>query len=380
MKKIKVVFVEYQLVCGGAEQALFDLITLLDRERFEPCVFVQSPGGPWEKKFTDAGIPVIHDYDCRKPTFNPIRKLGNFAKKCKVARAHGNEGRGLLEICLPEQPDIVVSYNAWMERDIAFVRGAKSVKYIHGDPGTNPVYREEAQQEQDILRRYDRIVCVSRAAWQSFREITGLTQRTQLHYNPLNSDNVRALSLQPVSLPEGQPLVCAVGRLAKEKGFERLLVIHRHLLDQGICHRLVIVGDGPDRDFLPRMARALGIGDTVTFAGYQSNPYPYMARSRFLVNSSFTEGLPVIAMEALSLGIPVVSTAPSVGEAFGQEKSGLITENSVPALEEGIRRMLTDEAFYREVKAGAERRSVHFDGKRMVKEIEEMFEALVEPT
>ena len=380
MRKIKVVFVEYQLVCGGAEQALFDLIRLLDKERFEASVFVQTPDGPWEAKFMDAGIPVIHDYDCRKPTFNPVRKLGNFVKKCTVARAHRREGRGLLEICLPEQPDIVVSYNAWMEREISFVRGAKCVKYIHGDPGTNPVYRKEATQEQDVLHRYDRIVCVSRAAWNAFRELSGLTQQTELHYNPLNSDNVRSLSGQPVALPDDLPLICAVGRLAEEKGFERLLVIHRHLLDQGIRHRLVIVGDGPDRDFLPRLANALDIQDSVTFTGYQANPYPYMKRSKFLVNSSFTEGLPVIAMEALCLGIPVVSTVPSVGEAFGEEDCGLITDNSVTALEEGIRKMLTDDTFYAKLKAGAENRSVFFDGKRMVKEIEDMFESLMETT
>ena len=378
MRKINVVFVEYQLVCGGAEQALFDLISLLDKERFAPSVFVQNPGGTWEKKFTDAGIPVIHDYDCRKPTLNPLRKLGNFVKKCKVAKANRQEGKGLLDVCLPEQPDIVVSYNAWMQSEIAFAKGAKSVKYIHGDPGTNPVYRQEATEERELLGRYDRIVCVSKAAWSAFRELSGLIDQTELHYNPLNSDNVRSLSRQPAALPDDLPLICAVGRLAEEKGFERLLVIHRHLLDQGIRHRLVIVGDGPDRDFLPRMARALDLQDTVIFTGYQANPYPYMARSRFLASSSFTEGLPVIAMEALSLGIPIVSTVPSVGEAFGGEACGLITENSVPALEEGIRRMLTDDVFYGKLKAGAENRSAYFDGKRMVKEIEDMFVSLVE--
>ena len=45
MKKIKIVFVEYQLICGGAEHVLFDLVNLLDRERFEASVFLQSPGG-----------------------------------------------------------------------------------------------------------------------------------------------------------------------------------------------------------------------------------------------------------------------------------------------------------------------------------------------
>lgn len=376
MRKIRVVFVEYQLVCGGAEQALFDLINLLDKEKFEPSVFVQRAGGGWDRKFRDAGIPVIYDYFCRKPTWNPVKKIGNGVKKYRINRAYRQDGAGLLEVCLPERPDIVVSYSAWIYDEIAFVRNAKTVKYIHGDPGTNPVYREEAQGKKNVLARYDRIVCVSKAAWNSFREISGLTEKTELHYNPLNSDNVRELAQQPVQLPEDVPVICAVGRLSEEKGFERLLAAHKSLLDQGIRHHLVIVGDGPDHGFLPRMANALGVSDTVTFAGYQSNPYPYMQHSKFVVNSSFTEGLPVIAMEALCLGVPIVATVPSVGEAFGDEMCGLITENSVSGLEEGIRRMLTDRELYARAKAGAEARSAYFDGKRMVKEVEEMFLSL----
>ena len=377
MRKVKIAFVDYKLVCGGAEQALFDLINLLDKEKFQVSVFVQDPGGSWEKKFWDTGIPIIHDYDCRRTDGNWLKKLGNPWRKHLVKEAYRNGGRGLLEVCLPEKPDIVVSYSAWVHEQTPFVPGAKTVKYIHGDPGTNPVYREEATQQKELLIRFDRIVCVSQAAFQSFVALSGLGEKTELHYNPLNSDNVRRLSLESVDLPDDLPLVCAVGRLSEEKGFERLLVAHRHLLDRGIRHRLVLVGDGPDGTFLRRMASALGLTDTVIFAGYQANPYPYMCRSRFLVNSSFTEGLPVIAMEALSLGKPIVATVPSVQETFGEECCGLIAENSVAGLETGMEKMLTDEAFYAQVKAGAEKRSTFFDGKRMVKEVEEMFLSLV---
>lgn len=380
MKKIRVVFIEYQLICGGAEKALFDLINLLDKEKFEVSVFVQSAGGGWEEKFQKQGIPIIHDYDGRKPTLNPVVKLNNQIIKYKVARAYQQGGKNLLELCLPYHPDIVVSYSAWLFDEIAFVKDAKVVKYIHGDPGTNPVYRQEAEEKQNVLRRYDRIVCVSNAAFSAFREISGITQNVELHYNPLDSDYVHRLAQQPVELPTDEPLICAVGRLAEEKGFERLLVVHKSLLEQGIRHQVVIVGDGPDRDFLRRLAAALCVQDSVIFAGYQENPYPYMRRSKFLINSSLTEGLPVIAMEALSLGVPIVATAPSVAEAFGGEMCGLITENSVQALEEGIRRMLTEETLYAQAKAGAEARGAYFNGKRMVKEIEDMFLSLVQET
>ena len=189
------------------------------------------------------------------------------------------------------------------------------------------------------------------------------------------SDAVLAGLRQTLGIPAENRILVYVGRLAKEKNLEELLDCRAGLGEAPVT--LLLVGDGPDGSFLRRMASALGLTDTVIFAGYQANPYPYMRRSRFLVNSSFTEGLPVIAMEALSLGRPIVATVPSVQETFGEECCGLIAENSVAGLEAGMEKMLTDEAFYAQVKAGAEKRSTFFDGKRMVKEVEEMFLSLV---
>ena len=373
MKKIKVVFVHYKLVCGGAEQALFDLIQLLDKEKFEVTLFVQCPGGDWDRKFIDAGIHVIYDFSCRQPTVNPIAKVGNVIKKLKTAEAYKRDGEGLLDVILKNGADIVVSYSAWCHDLIAFTKNAKTVKFIHGDPGTNPVYREEAIQKKELLSRFDRIVCVSTSAWNAFRELSGLTEGVELHYNPINSENVRRLAEEPVELPVEEPIVCAVGRLSAEKAFERLIIIHKNLMEEGIRHKLLIVGDGPDREYLQRLVRAAGLENSVILAGYQSNPYPYMKQSRFLVNCSYTEGLPVIAMEALTLGVPMVAPIPSIGEIFGDQVCGIITENDNASLQSAVRKMLTDDVFYAQAKAGAVKRSGFFDGRRMVEEVEEMF-------
>lgn len=377
MERIHILFVQHKLVCGGAEQALFDLIGLLDKTRFEAKIFVQNPGGEWEQKFRDAGIELIYDYSCRQPTWNPIKKLRNLSKKNRTRKAYDAGGEGLLDVCLPHWADIVVSYNVWYHEEMVFGRDVKTVKYVHGDPGTNPDYRNEAENHRELLRRFDRIVCVSNSAWNAFRQLSGLTQGVELHYNPMNSENVRRLAEAEADLPGSDlPYICAVGRLSAEKAFERLIVIHKRLLERGIAHRLVIVGDGPDGDFLRRLIRAMGLEETVIMAGYQPNPYPYMKHSRFLVSSSYTEGLPVIAMEALCLGVPMVTPIDSVGEVFGGETCGLITENTNPALEEAVARMLTDEEFYRQTVQGAKNRSAYFDGTRMIQEVEAMFEEL----
>jgi len=381
MEKIKVVFVNHEMFFGGAEKALFDLLMLMDKDKFDITVFAQRDTGPWDGKFREAGINLIYDYSCRKATFNPITKMGNIVKKLKTQKAYKEGGKGLLDVCCPGA-DIVVSYSVWENEELIFAQGAKTVKYIHGDVATNHVYREDSLTNIEMLRRFDRIVCVSDAAWKSFKDLTGLDETVEMHFNPLDSDTVLRLAEEDVNvpIPTDVPVICAVGRLSAEKGFERLVYIHKRLLDQGVKHKLMLVGDGIDRGFVERMIQMTGTEDTVILAGYQSNPYPYMKQCKFLVNSSFTEGLPVLAMEALCLGTPIVAPIPSVGEAFGEEMCGLITENNVEALEEGIRRMLTDETLYAQARAGAERRSKFYEGKRMVKEIEDMFIRLVNET
>lgn len=373
MKKIKVVFVEDMLVCGGAEQALFDLANLLDKEKFEVTILVQKPGGPWDQKFLDAGIHVIYDYSCRKPTLNPITKLRNISKKLRTDAAYRNNGEGLLDVCCPEGVDIIVSYSMWDHAQCGFASNAKSVKFIHGNMQTNRQFRDLILRDEKLLPRYDRIVCVSNASRDAFVSVTGRSEGVEMHFNPIDSTSVRRKAEMEVDLPQDKPIICAVGRLAAEKGFERLVVIHKRLLEEGIDHRLVIVGDGPDRDYMKRIVAAMDAQDSVILAGYQANPYPYMKKSKFIVCSSFTEGLPVIAMEALCLGIPIVAAVPAVGEIFGEEPCGLITENDNASLRSGIRRMLTDGDFYSQRRAAAQRRSTFFSGRRMAGEIEDMF-------
>lgn len=378
MRKIKVVFIQDQLVFGGAEQALFDLVRLMDKEKFEVTVLVQKPGGPWDGKFLEAGIRVIYDYSCRKATWNPIAKLQNIVKKLRTDAAYRKNGEGLLDVIFAEGADIIVSYSTWDYIQSGFAKNAKSVKYLHGNMATNKAFRELILRDRELLPRYHRIVGVSQGAKDAFVEATGISKGVEAHFNPMDRDAVREKAEQKVDLPTDKPLICAVGRLAAEKGFERLIVIHKRLVESGIDHRLVIVGDGEDRDYIRRIVNAMDAQDSVILAGYQANPYPYMKQSKFVVCSSFTEGLPVIAMECLCLGVPLVASVPSVGEVFGEETCGLITENDNQSLMAGIQKMLTDEAFYQTLKEGAERRSSFFDGKRMVREVEDMFLRMME--
>lgn len=374
---IKVLFIHKQLVCGGVEQALYDLINLMDKSVFDITVLVQQEGGIWEQKFRDAGIKLTHVYGCQKASRNPLVKGLNLIKRKRLDHAWKRNGRGALAVALPGKYDIIVNYGVVTFDEMGFYGNARTVKYIHGDAGTNAPYREYVEQNKELFRKFDRIFCVSQASCQSFMDITEIQEGVQTMYNPLNSENIHCLAQKAVALPDDLPLICAVGRLGEEKGFDRLVRIHKNLLNKGLCHRLVIVGDGPEEQKIRGVIRETGTEGSVIMAGYQENPYPYMKQSAFLVCSSYTEGLPVISMEALSLGVPIVSAVPSIGEVFGDQCCGLITQNDDASLEAGIEKMLTDRDFYRKAKQGAGKRSSFFDGREMTREVEQVFLGMI---
>jgi colanic acid/amylovoran biosynthesis glycosyltransferase len=102
----------------------------------------------------------------------------------------------------------------------------------------------------------------------------------------------------------------AVGRLSEEKGHVCLVNAFARMLNTGTRSRLVLAGDGPLRGVIESRCRELGIADRVRITGWVSGEQvrQLLLESRALVLPSFAEGLPVVLMESLALGRPVVSS------------------------------------------------------------------------
>lgn len=373
MGRIKILFLQEKLACGGTEQALYDLACLMDKTKFDITILPLTEGGEWEEKFREAGLHVDSVWSCQKKTKNPWIKLDNWRKRKKIKHSLKNDYKGIIETCYGNQFDIIVAYKVWGNHEFIFGNNAKTIKYIHSDLETNSYERQDILRMKECIDKFDRFICVSHRAKTSFESVTGISKNAVVHFNPLNDENIRELSKAEIRTDENLKTICAVGRLSFEKGFDRLIRIHKKLCDEGYKHRLIIVGEGHMREMLETTIRSIHCEDSVTLAGYSANPYPYMKNSEFIVCSSYTEGLPVIAMEALSLGVPIVSAVPSIGELFGGETCGIITENDDAGLENGIRKMLSDQVFFETAKSGAEKRREYFNGKRMVQEIEQEF-------
>jgi glycosyltransferase involved in cell wall biosynthesis len=133
-------------------------------------------------------------------------------------------------------------------------------------------------------------------------------QWSKIHVVHCGVDN-GFLGQPPIAVPTEPRLVC-VGRLCEAKGQLLLLNAVSQLAAEGLRFKLVLVGDGPLRAEIEARIARLGVQDYVEIIGWASNSQvrQHILASRAMVLPSFAEGLPVVVMEALALGRPVIST------------------------------------------------------------------------
>ena len=162
-------------------------------------------------------------------------------------------------------------------------------------------------------RRATAVVAVSDGVADDLARTTGLprAQITTVH-NGLDLDLVRRRAPERPEHPwldgaSGPPVILAVGRLEPQKDFATLLDAFA-LLRRLKPARLIVLGEGRERERLQAKARDLGLGGEVDLPGVSLNPYPYMARAALFALSSRWEGFPNVLLEALACGCPVVST------------------------------------------------------------------------
>jgi glycosyltransferase involved in cell wall biosynthesis len=158
----------------------------------------------------------------------------------------------------------------------------------------------------------DEIVAVSNEAADDFSAVTGVERnKITTVYNPVVSDDLFQRASGPVDhpwfAPDQPPVVLAVGRLTAQKDFSTLIRAFE-LLHRKQPARLVILGEGKERPALEALVKQCGLESSVLMPGFVDNPYAYLKRASAFVLSSRWEGLPTVLIEALALGVPVVST------------------------------------------------------------------------
>lgn len=367
---IKILFFIETLGGGGAENVLCDLVNHMDQSRFDITVETLWPSENAKK--LDEGIKY-------RSVYSSHSRLNQYRMRIESAL-------GLVyRLHMKDDYDIEVAYLEMGSTKIVASstnKKAKKIAWVHCDLALR-VKQDLAVFVTDntqYYKRFDRVVCVSEDSRRSFERLFGDTPPTVVLYNTVDDLAIkeRAELPLPQDAVKRKTSVAAVGRLSRIKAYDRLLEAHRRLVSEGMEHDLWIVGEGEERENLEAFVNKHGIGDSVRFFGYRSNPYPFIKVADLLVCSSRSEGLSTFVTEGLILGKPIVTTDCSgMHELLGDSEFGLITENSEDGLYSGIKRLLSDSELLSEYALKAQKRGEAFSARELTRNTERFLEEIV---
>ena len=362
----------HDLAGGGAEKVLVNLVNNMDSNKFDITVMTLFSGGVNEQ-FLKSHIKLTSCFHKTFPANSYIFKLFSPER--------------LYKKFIKEKYDMIISY---LEGPTArIVSGCtnlntKLVSWIHVEQHTkaqlSSSFRSFSEAEK-CYNKYDMTVCVSEYVKRDFSDILNFKKPIQVLYNTNETNQILEKSNEKIDdyvFDKSCKTIVAVGTLKKSKGFDRLIRVHKRLLDNSIDNKVIILGRGSEKDNLLNFINEYGVNKSCKLLGYNTNPYKYIKKSDIFVCTSFAEGFSTAATEALILGTPVVTVEVSgMKEMLGENNEyGIVTENNEDALYEVIKKMLTTPNLLEAYAAKAKERGKAFSTEKTVKAVEEMLLSL----
>lgn len=368
MKRVKILFFIEELRAGGAEKVLCNLVNEMDQSRFD--ITVQTLWKADAERYMKPGIRYRYCY-ADKSRLNSVRS--------RLEAAAGLT----YSMHIKDDYDIEVAYlecGATKIMAASTNRRAKKAAWVHCDLAHKTTDLDSfVRKASTWYKKFDRVVCVSETARDSFARLFGLPDKTQVLYNTVDDATIRSRANEglPGRIQKRRMTVVSVGRLSEEKRFDRLISAHKKLLLSGLEHDFWILGEGSERGRLEQMITQNGLSDSVKLLGFCDNPYPYMAEADLLVCSSRYEGFSTFVTEGLILGKPIVTTDCSgMHELLSDSEYGLIVENSEEALLSGMRRMLSEPELRQSYANKAAIRGRSFSARQLTEKTEQFFLSL----
>ncbi len=312
-------------------------------------------------------VGVLERHEADHPFLTSLKRSGVpttvLAVPARAFRRERAELRARLRELVPDvvhthgyRPDVV-------DAPAARRSGIPTVTTVHGFTGGSWKIRLYERLQLRLLRRFDAVVAVSRPLAEQLA--TSGVERERLHLirnawaggaEPLNRSQAR---LQLGVAQQGFR-VGWIGRLSQEKAADVLVDGLATLVDLPVAAS--VIGDGPDRDSLEQRAARLGLADRVTWHGGIPEAATLLKAFDVVVMSSRTEGTPIVLLEAMAAGVPLVTTAVGgVTDVVTEREAVLVPADDPRRLGEGVRSVFSDHAgACSRAHAAAERLRAHF--------------------
>lgn len=333
---------------GGAEKVLVDILQHFDYEHYDVSLFLEYREGTY---------------------------LEDIPKKVQVVALHGKDNlwfqrlhRRLLEHgwlvdfyywvyrlmflwkLRRRNFDVAVSFmegSAVRFHSYIFHKARKHLSWVHIDllrkHWSLGYFRDEAE-EQSIYGKMDKTVFVSNDARSSFLKMYPMVECGQcvVQYNLIDEKSILS-QIGGKHTEKKKFTICMVGRLNRQKRYDRAVEVAHRLKADGLDFELWILGEGELRSTIESQIKEYGLEETVLLKGFVKPPYPYVSQADLFLCTSESEGFSLVIAEAFCMGIPVVSTnVTGPTELLGDSEYGLLTEEDTDSIYHAVKSLMTD--------------------------------------
>lgn len=339
MPRRKICFVLPSLNGGGAERAAVQILNGLDADRWDRSMFLFAREGPYLADVHPSIRIAAADTQSRWRRWNALRSFIaaerpeivmaflSFFSVLSAARVANTRAKVIFNLQTPMSEFLT-------DADYQWRRGGHKTAF---SAVTRVGYGAT-----------DLIVATSQGVAKDLTSAFGVEpDRIRVIPNPVDLDRVRASRGDAVDeplLPPGDgPLIVAAGRLAEAKNYP-LMIESLAALRQDVPARLCILGQGELEPALRQLIAARGLSNAVSLAGFQSNPWSYIARADVFLLTSRYEGFGNVLIEAMACGVPVVATAsPGTRDIVTNGVDGFLVEpHTADRVAAALRRVLSD--------------------------------------
>ena len=272
------------------------------------------------------------------------------------------------------KPDIIHAHD--MRASVvaaAATKGIRIISHIHNSDFLSRKLSLKSVLYYLLSRKYENIIWVSNSCYNGYYFHKKMESKSTILYNIVNKKEILLKAESPYDGPQYD--IVYIGRLAEPKNPQRLMHIIDYLSKIHPDIRVAVVGQGELEEETKMLSTELNLNSKVSFLGFMSNPLPVLAHSKILVLTSDREGTPMVALEAMALNKPIVST-PTDGlcDLVIIGKTGYLDEDNY-MFANHLNELLTCEKEYHAFEQEVEKRFSKFnDEKKYYRKIKELYE------
>ena len=250
-------------------------------------------------------------------------------------------------------------------------KNAKKIAWIHNDISKvfGKGFKSKLKRILDIkiYSKYDKLIFVSKDNKEKFKEIyPNINVDKQVIYNYIDKKKVlrKAEDGQDIKFDENVINFVTVTRLVEQKAIDRLIKVHKKLIDNGYYHKIYVIGDGPEREKLENLVKANSVNETFLLFGKKENPYPYIKNATYFCLLSKFEGYGMVIEEAKILNKPIIITDTAAREALANYKNSKILNNTEEGIYDGLKKAIEDKP--------QESKTEVYDNENIIEELKSM--------